>query len=121
VLAWSSVIPYRLGWATGPCNLTPASGADDLTELLTDQNNKIVGLHAELVDKARADLGPAVSGRLSPVRSPEPVGMAGGVSCSAWCRCTAGRPERHMAQPRWVAALPARTDSPLHWLFPAPA
>ena len=38
--------------------LRPASGADgDLLELLTEQNNKILWLHTELVEKARADLG----------------------------------------------------------------
>lgn len=34
-----------------------AGGADDWSELVTEQNNKIVGLHAELVDTTRADLG----------------------------------------------------------------
>jgi hypothetical protein len=43
--------------------LRPASGADGVTELLTEQNIKIVGLHAELVEKARADLGLAASDR----------------------------------------------------------
>lgn len=35
----------------------PASGADDWYKLLTEQNNKIVRLHEELVDKTRAELG----------------------------------------------------------------
>jgi len=37
--------------------LRPASGASDWYELATKQNNKVVRLHAELVEKARADLG----------------------------------------------------------------
>lgn len=37
--------------------LRPASGANDWFELLTEQNNKIIRLHAELVEKTRADLG----------------------------------------------------------------
>jgi hypothetical protein len=41
--------------------LRPASGADDWFQLLTEQNNKIIRLHTELVEKTRADLGLASS------------------------------------------------------------
>lgn len=37
--------------------LRPASGASDWLESLVEQNNKIVGLHTELVEKTRADPG----------------------------------------------------------------
>jgi len=37
--------------------ISPASGANNWFELLTEQNNKIFDLHAELVMKTRADLG----------------------------------------------------------------
>jgi hypothetical protein len=37
--------------------LRPASGASDWLESLVEQNNKIVGLHTELVERTRADLG----------------------------------------------------------------
>jgi hypothetical protein len=42
------------------------SGADDWFQLFTEQNNKIVRLHAELVEKARADLGLASSFTVPP-------------------------------------------------------
>ena len=43
--------------------LRPAGGADITFEMITEQDSKILGLHAELVDKARADLGLAASDR----------------------------------------------------------
>jgi len=36
--------------------IRPASGASNWFQLLTEQNNKIISLHADLVEKTRADL-----------------------------------------------------------------
>jgi hypothetical protein len=37
--------------------IRPASGASNYFELLAEHNNKIVGLHGDLIKQARADLG----------------------------------------------------------------
>lgn len=37
--------------------IRPASGASDWYELLTEQNNKIIRLHGDLIERTRADLG----------------------------------------------------------------
>jgi len=46
--------------------LQPTGGGDLTFATIVKRKNKIAELHAELVDKARADLGLAVSDRASP-------------------------------------------------------
>jgi hypothetical protein len=49
--------------------LRPASPKDDPIRSVNEQNNKIIGLHEELVEKARADLGLGSNAQPPPYRS----------------------------------------------------
>jgi hypothetical protein len=57
--------------------LRPASGASDWFDLLTEQNNKIVRLHGDLVQKTRADLSLDPTSSTSRLRSFLPHWLGG--------------------------------------------
>jgi hypothetical protein len=57
--------------------LRPANGASNWYELLTDENNKIVRLHGDLVQKTRADLGLDRSSTTQRLRSLLPSWLGG--------------------------------------------
>lgn len=82
--------------------IRPASGADDWYKLLTEQNNKIVRLHEELVDKTRAELG------LDPTPSSSP-----GSPSRLLSRSTPGAARRPV--PSWPAPSAPPGSSSASW------